>query len=219
MVLLALVTHLIRVETVAPVITIASLMASPARIVVSWRLIDRAVVRWYVPGAVSGAIIGSWIFTWAAAAWLGVIASIFLISMPLQYRLGGRAHSFPMRLPWFLPVSIVVGLISGIVGASSLVSMPFYLNYGLTKERLIATGAVHSLVIQFTKIAAYGSFGVLSSRSVLEGASAGLGAILAIYVTRPWLDRFKEVWFRRLAILLMMISGLSMLWRSRQILF
>ena len=37
MVLLAVVTHLIRVKTVAPVITIASLMASPARILVSWR--------------------------------------------------------------------------------------------------------------------------------------------------------------------------------------
>jgi len=49
MVLLAVVTHLIRVKTVAPVVTIASLMASPARIVVSWRLVDWQVVRWYLP--------------------------------------------------------------------------------------------------------------------------------------------------------------------------
>ena len=218
-VLLAAVTHLIRVKTIAPVITIASLMASPTRILVSWRLIEWPVVRWYLPGAISGAIAGSWIFTWANAAWLGVIVGLFLVSTPLQYHLGGRARSFPMRLPWFIPLSLAVGLISGATGASSLVSVPFYLNYGLTKERMIATGAVHSLFIQLTKIAIYGSLGVLTAGSALEGASAGLGAMVAICVTRQWLDSFKEIWFRRLAILLMLISGLSMLWRSRGFLF
>ena len=218
-VLLAVLTHLIRVKTIAPVITIASLVAGPTRIFVSWKLIEWPVVRWYLPGAISGAIIGSWFFTWANAAWLRVIVGLFLVSMPIQYRLGAQARSFPMRLPWFIPVSVAVGAISGVIGASSLVSAPFYLNYGLTKERMIATGAVHSIFIQVTKIATYGSLGVLSSASVLEGVAAGLGAMVAIWVTRQWLDTFRELWFRRLAILLMLISGLSMLWRSRGLMF
>ena len=218
-VLLAVLTHLIRVKTIAPVITIASLMAGPTRILVSWKLIEWPVVRWYLPGAISGAIIGSWFFTWANAAWLRVIVGLFLVSMPIQYRLGAQARSFPMRLPWFIPVSVAVGAISGVIGASSLVSAPFYLNYGLTKERMIATGAVHSIFIQVTKIATYGSLGVLTSASILEGVAAGLGAMVAIWVTRQWLDSFRELWFRRLAILLMLISGLSMLWRSRGLMF
>ena len=218
-VLLAVLTHLIRVKTIAPVITIASLVAGPTRIFVSWKLIEWPVVRWYLPGAISGAIIGSWFFTWANAAWLRVIVGLFLVSMPIQYRLGAQARSFPMRLPWFIPVSVAVGAISGVIGASSLVSAPFYLNYGLTKERMIATGAVHSIFIQVTKIATYGSLGVLTSASVLEGVAAGLGAMVAIWVTRQWLDTFRELWFRRLAILLMLISGLSMLWRSRTLMF
>ena len=218
-VLLAVLTHLIRVKTIAPVITIASLVAGPTRIFVSWKLIEWPVVRWYLPGAISGAIIGSWFFTWANAAWLRVIVGLFLVSMPIQYRLGAQARSFPMRLPWFIPVSVAVGAISGVIGASSLVSAPFYLNYGLTKERMIATGAVHSIFIQVTKIATYGSLGVLTSASVLEGVAAGLGAMVAIWVTRQWLDSFRELWFRRLAILLMLISGLSMLWRSRGLMF
>ena len=219
MVLLAVVTHLIRVRTVAPVVTIASLMASPARIVVSWRLVDWQVVRWYLPGAIGGAVVGSWFFTFAAAPWLRLIVGLFLISTPFQYRFGSRARSFPMRLAWFVPLSLAVGLISGIIGASSLVSAPFYLNYGLTKERMIATGAVHSLFIQLTKIATYGSLGVLAPGSILEGVLAGAGAVVAIVTTRRWLDRFAETWFRRLAILLMLLSGLSLLWRSRGLLF
>ena len=123
-VLLAAVTHFIRVRTVAPVVTIASLMASPTRILISWRLIEWKVVGWYLPGAISGAIAGSWILTQVNATWLALIVGLFLISMPVQYRLGGRARSFPMRLPWFIPVSLVVGLMSGILGASSLISIP-----------------------------------------------------------------------------------------------
>ena len=103
-VLLAAVTHLIRVKTIAPVITIASLMASPTRILVSWRLIEWAVVRWYLPGAIAGAIVGSWIFVWADAALLSLIVGLFLVSTPIQYRFGGRARSFPMRRPWFIAV-------------------------------------------------------------------------------------------------------------------
>ncbi len=219
LVLLAAVTHLIRVKTVAPVVTIASLLAAPTRILVSWRLIEWRVVRWYLPGAVSGAIIGSWIFTWANAHWLSLILGLFLVSTPIQYRFGEQARSFTMRLPWFIPVSLAVGLTSGIIGASSLVSLPFYLNYGLTKERMIATGAVHSLFIQLTKIATYGSLGALGSRALIEGMLAGLGAMIAIWVTRPWLDRFAELWFRRLALLMMLLSGLSLLWRSRALMF
>ncbi len=219
LVLLGVVTHLIRVKTVAPVITIASLMASPTRILVSWRLIEWRVVRWYLPGAIGGAMVGGWLFTLAAALWLQVIVGLFLISTPFQYRFGNLAKSFPMRLAWFVPLSFVVGLISGIIGASSLVSMPFYLNYGLTKERMIATGAVHSLFIQLTKIGTYGAFGILAPGSILEGMLAGAGAIVAIAATRRWLDRFDETWFRRLAILLMLLGGLSLLWRSRTLLF
>jgi uncharacterized protein len=218
-VLLAVVTHLIRVRTIAPVITIASLMAGPTRIFVSWKLIEWPVVRWYLPGAITGAIVGSWFFTWANSAWLRVIVGLFLVSMPIQYRLGTQARSFPMRLPWFIPVSVAVGVISGVIGSSSLVSAPFYLNYGLTKERMIATGAVHSIFIQVTKIATYASLGVLTFGSIVEGVAAGLGAMVAIWATRQWLDRFKELWFRRLAILLMLLSGMSMLWRSHALLF
>lgn len=218
-VLLAAVTYLIRVKTVAPVITIASLLASPTRILVSWRLIEWPVVRWYLPGAICGAITGSWIFAHASAVWLSVMVGFFLISTPAQYRLGGRARSFPMRLSWFVPVSFAVGLISGVIGASSMVSLPFYLNYGLTKERMIATGALHSLFIQLTKIITYGSLGMLTIESVMEGVSAGLGAMIAILVTQRWLDAFKEIWFRRFAILLMFISGSSILWRSREFFF
>ena len=143
----------------------------------------------------------------------GIEESSMLTAIPLPVSGGACALIYQCSLPCFIPVSVMPASL-GLVGASSLISLPFYLNDGLIKERLIATGAVHSLFIRICKIATYASVGALSSRwSLLEGVAAGSGAVFAIYVTRPWLDTLKEVWFRRLAVVLMLTSGSSMLWQ------
>ena len=71
--------------------------------------------------------------------------ALFLISTAWQYRMGVRPRSFSMRLPWFVPVSFASGLTSAVVGASGLLVNPFYLNYGLMKEAMLATRAANSL--------------------------------------------------------------------------
>ena len=126
-------------HAIAPVITITSTVASPARVVLFWQHIDWRVVSWYLPGAIAGAILGGWIFTRASGQFLQICIGIFLVSTAWQYRMGDRERSFRMNLPWFLPVSLAVGMISAIVGASGLLANPFYLNYGLVKERMVAT--------------------------------------------------------------------------------
>ena len=120
--MLAAATHPIRVVQVAPVVKLASLMASPARIAISWRLVEWPVVRWYLPGA----MLGGWLLSWARGDWLALVVGAFLVSNAMRYRLGDRVRSFPMKLPYFIPVSVVVGLVSGLIGASSLISLPFY---------------------------------------------------------------------------------------------
>ena len=52
-ILLATVTHLIRVRQVAPVVT-RSLMASPVRIAISWQRVEWRVVKWHCPAPWQG---------------------------------------------------------------------------------------------------------------------------------------------------------------------
>lgn len=199
----------------APVIAFTSLSAGAARIAVFWQHIDWRVVRWYLPGATAGAIAGAWIFMRASGQLLQTCMAIFLISTGWQYRLGDRAQSFRMRLHWFLPVSFVSGTTSAIVGASGLLANPFYLNYGMVKERMVATRAVNSLTIQIAKIGAYAAFGALESDLVGYGLWAGAGAVLAIWASRPWLQRLESGRFRQFAVIAMVCSGILMLWQQR----
>ncbi len=213
--MVAAIATLLRGHAIAPVVTIASAIASPARIILFWRFIEWRVVWWYLPGASLGAVVGGWAFTQVSGRLIQVAIGLFLISTLWQYRLGDRAQSFRMRLPWFLPVSFASGMTSAIVGASGLLANPFYLNYGLTKEGMLATRAVNSLVIQLVKIAAFLAFGALNWDLVRHGASAGAGAGMAIWLTRPWLHRLDQRVFRKLAVSVMVIAGLLALWQHR----
>jgi uncharacterized protein len=202
-------------HAIAPVVTVTSLTAAPARMALFWKHIDWRLARWYLPGAAAGAILGGWIFTLLSGQLVRTCVALFLVSTAWQYRLGERARSFPMRLPWFVPVSFVSGLTSAVVGASGLLANPFYLNYGMVKERMIATRAVNSLAIQITKIGAYLAFGALDWELTRQGLFAGAGAALAIWVSRPWLHRLPIRRFRQLAVWVMLASGLLVLWQQR----
>ena len=214
LIVLAIAT-ILRGQAIAPVVTMTSALASPARMILLWRWIDWRVVRWYVPGATAGAMLGGWMFSRIGTQWLQIVLALFLISTAWQYRLGERSRSFDMRLPWFLPVSFVSGLTSAVVGASGLLANPFYLNYGLMKEAMLATRAVNSLGIQLVKIGAYIMFGVLHWRLARHGLVAGGGAIAAIWFVNPWLRHLTSFRFRQLTVLVMLAGGLLILWQQR----
>lgn len=119
-----------------------------------------------------------------------------------------------MRLQWFPAVSFASGLVSAVVGASGVLTNPFYLNYGMLKERMVATRAVNSLVIQLAKLGSYATFGALSGELAVHGAAAGAGAVLAIWATRPWLHRLSVRRFRQFAVAAMVASGVLLLWKQ-----
>jgi uncharacterized membrane protein YfcA len=213
--IVAAVAAILRGQAIAPVVTMTSVLASPARMILLWRWIDWRVVCWYLPGATAGALLGGWAFSRLNTPWLQIILALFLISTAWQYRMGARPRSFTMRLPWFLPVSFTSGVTSAVVGASGLLVNPFYLNYGLMKEAMLATRAVNSLAIQLVKIGAYVLFGVLDWRLARHGLVAGAGAIIAIWLANPLLHHLSSYRFRQMAVLVMLFGGVLILWQQR----
>jgi uncharacterized membrane protein YfcA len=207
MLMLAAASTLVAAHGVAPVVTCASLVGGGARLAFFWRHVDWRVVRWYVPGAAAGAAAGGWVFARLPGELVQAAIALFLMSTLWQYRLGERARSFRMPLGAFLPVSFASGLTSAVVGASGVLANPFYLNYGLVKERMLATRAANSIVLQCAKLAAYAMVGVLTLDLARHGLAAGAGAVLGVWATRPWLSRLPSRRFRQLAVLVMFASG------------
>ena len=215
MLMIPVITWVANPKAVAPAITLGTLLSSPIRVWLFWRDIDWRIVRWYVPGAVAGAVLGGYVFANIPPQWVKVFAGLFLLSTLLQYRFGENRRSFPMRVWVFLPLGFVVAAISGMIGEAGPVLNPFFLNYGTAKEAMIGTKSVNSFFMQLTKLGSYAAFGAMTQEFWIYGIAIGVAATMASWVGKRMLGRMDATRFRQGVVAVMVITGALMVWQER----
>ena len=99
--------------------------------------------------------------------------------------------------------------------ASAPLLNPFYLNYGLVKENMIATKSAHVLVVHVVKMVTYGAFGALTMPHLGYGLVIGLAAAPGNWLGQQALQKISDQQFRQFVIALVTISGLLILWDQR----
>lgn len=212
--LIPIVGFLLGPQLVAPVISVASIIANPSRIVFFFPYIDWSVIRYLLPGSVLGAVIGSWSFTRLEVDGLQIVFGVFLIAYVLQRLYLPISIPFRMKAAGFFPLGILIAFLSGLVGATGPVLNPFLLNYGLDRQHLVATKSMNSFVMQFTKLGTYTIFGALTLHTAAYGVMLGLGAMLGVYYARHHLLRIDRDRFFRYIYILMFASGVVMLFKA-----
>jgi len=73
-----MVNFLLESQAVPPVVTTGMLLGNFQRVLLFWQDIDWLLTWWYLPGAVSGAILGAFVFTQTQLQWLQVLLGLFL---------------------------------------------------------------------------------------------------------------------------------------------
>ena len=209
--LIPIITFLLGAQMVAPVISVAALIANPSRAFLFRNDVNWAVVRYLLTGSIIGAIIGSWLLTRMDSQIIQIILGIFLISYVLQDKFSKIKLNLKMQLPWFFPLGFTVSFLSGLIGATGPVHNPFMLNYGLEKEKLVATKAINSFVMQLTKLISYSAFGALTLEIAGYGVILGVGAVLGVILARNHLKNIDITQFRQYTLILMFICGVLML--------
>jgi hypothetical protein len=215
--LIPIITFLLGVEMVAPIISVAALSANPSRSFMFRHHIDWQVIRYLLPGSVIGAVIGAWLLTRINVQAIQILLALFLISYVLQDKFSKSKLATKMKLTWFLPLGFSVSFLSGLIGATGPVQNPFMLSYGLEKEQLVGTKAINSLVMQFTKLISYSTFGALSFQIAGYGLILGAGAIIGIFLARNHLENIDELQFRQYTLALMFTCGVVILFKAFQI--
>ena len=209
--LIPVLTFLLGAQMVAPVISVAALIANPSRALMFRQDINWAVIRYLLPGSIIGAIFGAWSLSQINIQIIQIILGIFLITYVLQDRLSKTKLKIRMKLRWFFPLGFCVSFLSGLIGATGPVHNPFMLSYGLVKEKLVGTKAINSLIMQLTKLISYSAFGALSIQSGGYGIVLGLGAVFGVFLARKHLENIEVEQFRQYTLALMFICGVLML--------
>lgn len=209
-----LVSFLLGAESLAPIITTGQLIGNSQRIFLFWQDINWSVTAWYLPGAISGAILGAFAFTKIQAEWLQLVLGLFLILTVLSYGFGEKERSFTVNAWHFLPAGFVHAFLSGLIGSTGPLMNPFFLNYGLIKEQMIATKAITVVLIHVVKMITYAGLGALTTQSLGYGIAIGLSAIPANWVGQYFLKKINEKQFRQLVLATMAVSGALMIWNE-----
>ncbi len=218
LVLVPALNAMIGVGNTAPVLNLGTFLGRPARLIIFWKHVQWKICLYYAPAAILGAFLGSWLFSNFRLEWLQILVGLFLISTVFQYRFGKKKRSFPILLWHFIPLGLIVSILGTIIGAMGPVMNPFYLNLGLDKEDLIATKTANSFLMGISQIGSYAFFGLLQNEYWVYGIVLGIGATLGNIVGKKFLSKMKSSTFRKLVILLMVISGVLLIYGQLKVL-
>ena len=241
-ILIPLVNLLMGAAAVPPVITIGMFFGNAHRVFLFWREIDWVLTAWYAPGAIAGAILGAYTFTQIHLDWLQLVIGVFLIVSAFLFEIEKKPEKLDQKLDqkldeklaealipeevkpkfqlkaWYImPAGFLKAYVSGLVGTTGPVLNPFYLRYGLVKEKMIATKATHMTIIHLVKIITYGAFAAMSKEQIVAGLAIGLAAIPANLVGKYILSRMSSDQFREIVLAFMGVGGLWMLWGQKDL--
>jgi len=217
LILMPLVGGLLGTQAIPLVMTISGIIGNSERVVVYRDRINWSILRWELPGAVIGAILGAFSLSQLKLEWLSGLVAIFIILSAARFFLKGSEPTFRIKLWYFLPAGFIYAFLSGLIGSMGPIFASFYINAGLEKEAVLATQATNRIVIHAVKILAYIGFGVFHLSHFGYGLLIGCSAVLGNWLGGLMLEKISEQRFQRLVFSLLMMSGFLLLWQSRAI--
>jgi uncharacterized membrane protein YfcA len=214
MILVPAINFFVSKSEVAPLVHLGNLVGRPTRLALFWKHIRWDIVKAYLPAAMVGGFLGAWLFTNMKLEWLQILIGLFLLTSFWQFRYGKKKTTFPMQRSYFAPLGFFVCFLSSLIGATGAVLNPFYLNYGVIKEELIATKAANSFFVAMVQLATYAAFGRLSGELWGYGLAMGLGAAVGNFLGKRLLKSISNDVFRNLVLIMMLVSGLVILYQQ-----
>ncbi|OLT59546.1 sulfite exporter TauE/SafE family protein [Moorena bouillonii] len=203
---------------IPPTITTGAIIGNAQRAVAYRQKINWTVICWELPGAIIGACLGAFLLTQIPVRWLSFLVGLFLVISGINLIFKNKNQSFSVRAWYFLPAGFVYSFLSGIIGSMGPLLAPFYLNYGLQKEELLATQAVNRMVVHIVKLIAYAIFGTLTLNYLGYGIIIGIAAFPGNFIGNLVLEKMSPQLFRNLVIAFVIFSGIFLLWEQRQLL-
>lgn len=214
--LIPILGQLLSVTQVPAALSIGTFTSSASRLVVFRKNISWGIVKYFVPVALPAVWLGAWLLKYVNPVYLEIAMGLFLVSnLTFLFK---KSKEFdqtekPARFKLTL-IGFSAGFLSGLTGAVGLLFNRFYLQYGLTKEEVIATRAANEIVLHLVKIVLYFLFGLISHKVIYIGLVVAISAIFSSIVMKWILPHVSEVSFRKIGYASMVCAGVITLTQS-----
>lgn len=196
-----------------PIMAVAAVMANLSRVLAWWRVVDwRACFAYSITGAPAAAL-GARTLLALPSHWIDIALGLFFISMiPFRHWLIDR--NLRLRL-WQLSLAgAVIGYLTGVVLSTGPLSVPAFTAYGLVKGAFLSTEAASSLFLYITKVLTFRELGAMPLSTFLQGLLVGSALMAGTFVGKMLVLRISERTFQHLLDLLLLCSGVSLLWAA-----
>lgn len=212
MIFLPFLIALYGVRASVPILTVAVLLGNASRVYFNRRELDFKVFYRFSLGAVPLAIIGSCLYVSLPGQVIKKSIGAFLIFSVIFRHI---KKDFKFTQSWaFVPVGMLNGFLSALVGGVGPLAAPFFLAYGLTKEAFVGTEALCATAMHIVKSFTYSRLSILSQKDFLAGLSFGLIMILGSYTAKKILDKISREKYLLLIEVLLSLVGLVMIFQK-----
>jgi hypothetical protein len=201
------------VPVVIPVITVTGLLASFGQVVHQRRHVDWSAVRRLALPTLAGVGIGLWLFATLDPRLLLKAFALFIIAYALWSL---RSVTLPAASRgWLGPLAGALGgFVATVFGG---MAGPFYVIYlgalQLDKTAFRATIATLLLCLSAIRVAGYGGLGLYDARVLALLAVSVPVMVAATFAGDRWHHRLDEARFKRVVAVLMVASGLALLFK------
>lgn len=171
--------------------------------------IDWSVGCRFIVGAIPSAIIGSVAFANLSVRWLSVLLGIFLL-LTVLYR-HTRLNRARMPLNGFIPLGLVFGFLSAVLGSVGPFVAPWFLAYGLVKTAYVSTEALGALAMHLTKTVMYGNLSLVTARTIVLGLALSPAIITGSFLGKRLVGSMPEYVFQYLIEAVLIVAGIQFL--------
>ena len=196
-----------------PIMGIAGFLANLARVAVWWREVDWRAAVVYSATGIPAVILGARTFLTLDAHLVEAVLGVFMIAM-IPIRRWFLARKFSIGLPGLAAAGAGIGFLTGMVSSTGPINTPFFLAFGLSKGPYIATEALGSFSVYFTKSIVFQRLGALPWDVAVRGLIVGAAMMLGSWFAKGIVERMQAHQFDLVMDALMLAAGLVMLWGS-----
>jgi uncharacterized membrane protein YfcA len=193
-----------------PILAVAGLVSNGARVTLNRDEITWPIVGWFTLGGVPAALIGGFLFAATPIdALTRLIGAFLLVSVAWRHLRPRPSGVLGPRT--FTLIGAVFAFASALVGSIGPVMAPFFLQAGLVKGAYIGTEAAASVVMQVTKLVAYGIAALLSALTLGVGVLLTPVMFAGAWIGKRIVDRLPERVFVTIVEVALVVTGVAFL--------